>query len=442
MVEFTPDNFYTSITQSQVPTNTKSVSKLWKTAEVLFSNLNLFPSVPPTTDEYQLRNQRISTRLFISLLIILLTILFLYISLINITQTVNVKAPSIQEYTQLYNSYSQALTCECTQISINYEKFIQIQYTLHEVCYSDYVTQEWIDYLATSYGNSVPNSEDFRVTSTFIFQAMSAFCTLVNQTISNSLTQFYSSQYVSASVTPSNVFQLQTKAFISQFISSTRNEFLLSLVMIRNITQSNALFSGILTNYNSESANGVFVREPVWYGNCVCSSSATCITQSAIYDLVKGTLLFTVPGLYTGCYTIESLLQSNLQCFYNQTCINKLQSYFQASSVMNVTALDVSLSIQFLANSTVTDILDQLMVEEWNSSSIYENYYSECQPSRCSYTVTSKNDAIYIVTTLIGLVGGLITVLKLMVPYVIEFIMFSIKTCKGKPARIMPLVQA
>ncbi|CAF4377966.1 unnamed protein product, partial [Adineta steineri] len=138
--------------------------------------------------------------------------------------------------------------------------------------------------------------------------------------------------------------------------------------MIRNITQSNALFSGRLTYYAPYITAGVIARYPAMYGNCTCSYSATCITQSPIYNLLNGKRLFYVPGLYTGCYVIESLLQSSLQCFYNQTCINQLQSYFQVSSLMNVTALNASLSVQFLANSTIADVLDQLMVEEWNNS--------------------------------------------------------------------------
>ncbi|CAF4102018.1 unnamed protein product [Adineta steineri] len=422
MIEFTPDKFYTLITQSQyMPNNTKSVSELYYKAAFFFLNLNLFPSVPPTIDEHQLRNQRISTRLFIFLLTILLSILLLYTSLINITQTVNVKAPSVIKYEQLYNSYSQTLTCDCTEISINYQKFIGIQYTLHQVCYSDFVTQNWTNYLATSSGNNILGYTDFRLTSTFTFQALTTLCALVDQTISNSLIQFYSSQYVSAFVTPSNVFQLQTDAFISQFKSATRNEFLLSLAMIRNTTQSNALLSGEPLNFE------LFITEaehldyfPRSYDNCTCASSGTCISQSPIYDLVNvDNILFLVPGLYTGCYIIESLLQSNLQCFYNQTCIDTVQLYLGSSTLINVTALDISLSNQFLENTTVADILDRLMVEEWINSSMYGNYYNECQPSRCSYTVTTKNSAIYIVTTLIGLIGGLITVLKFVVPYLV-----------------------
>jgi hypothetical protein len=398
------------------------VQTLYQKSKLFFRNLNLFPSIPPTTDEYQLRNQRISTRLFIFVLTISLCILLLYTSLINITQTVNVKSPSTEEYSQLYNLQGQRLTCDCTQISINYQKFIQIQYTFHQVCYSDFVTQVWIDYLATLPGNSGIFYDTFRALSTFAFQALNTLCILVNETISNDLVQFYSNQYVSAFMTPSDVFQSQTKAFISQFISSTTNDFLLSLSMIRNTTQSNGLLSGQFTNYRlySDSNNDIFT-ESVWYGDCTCASSATCSYQYTVMNYPNFTQTFPVPGFYLGCYIIEALFQSNLQCFYDQTCIDELQSYLGSSTSLNVTALDISLSIQFFENSTIEDLLDQLMVEEWNSSGIYENYYSECQPSKCSYTLTTKNNVIYIATTLIGLIGGLITVLKLIVPRLVKF---------------------
>jgi hypothetical protein len=141
-----------------------------------------------------------------------------------------------------------------------------------------------------------------------------------------------------------------------------------------------------------------------------------CAYQSNIYDYPKLIVLFPVPGIYTGCYVIESLLQSNLQCFYNQTCINTLQSYFAFSSSKNITALDSSLLSRYLENSTIEDLLDELMVEKWNLSIMHDNYFNECEPRECSYTRQTKNNIIYIVTTIIGLIGGLTTALKLIVP--------------------------
>ncbi|CAF4131526.1 unnamed protein product [Adineta steineri] len=202
------------------------------------------------------------------------------------------------------------------------------------------------------------------------------------------------------------------------------NDFTLSFSTIRKTTQSNALLTGQLTNYylyQSSSSIDTFTY-PQSYGNCSCGSSATCTSQSRIMDYYSGTVYLYVPGIYIGCYIIESLLQSDLRCFYNQSCIDELQPFLASFSQMNVSALDKSLLVQFVQNSTIQEMMDELMIETWNSSIMYESYYNECQPSQCSYTVETKNDAIYIITTLIGLVGGLITVLKLMVPRVAKLI--------------------
>ncbi|CAF0766233.1 unnamed protein product [Adineta steineri] len=253
--------------------------------------------------------------------------------------------------------------------------------------------------------------------------------------------QFYSSQYVSASVTPLQVFQSQTQAFVSQFKSSITHDFLLSLSTIRTTTQSNNLLAAQFTNYYlyTQSNNYVTSRSEL-YGNCSCASSATCAYESPIYDS-SNNVLFTVPSIYIGCYIIEALLQSNLQCFYNETCINKIQSYFTYYLSMNLTTLDASLLVQFGMNSTIQELVDNLMVEEWNNATIYDGYYNECQPSKCSYSYQGKNDVIYIITTVIGLVGGLITVLKLIVPQVVRLIAFCIQGCTVKRNAVSPVIQ-
>jgi hypothetical protein len=388
------------------------------------STFNVFPSVPPTTDEYELQNERISTRLFIILLTIILTILLLYTSLVNVTKTVNIKNPTLVRYSQLYATYSQTLTCPCTTISINYEEFLHVEYSFHQVCNSIFVTENWINDLASSYGDITVYPEDFRSTGTYTFQGLSAFCALINRTISDSLTRFYLSQYVSASVIPLELFHLQTQSLIDQFILSTTNALLLSLSMIRGTTQGNGLLSGLQTNYllYGTNADETIFSSPQYYSDCNCETSPTCVEPSAMYDVDNADILFIVLGIYTGCYIIESLLRSTLECFYNQTCISTLQSYMVSPSTMNVIALNSSLPSQYFINSTIENLVDHLMVEEWNSSQMYDGYYDTCQPAQCTYTHQGKNDIIYIVTTLIGLVGGLITVLKLVVPRLVKLV--------------------
>ena len=431
------------INSFQVMNINERIRMLCQKSELLLQNFNLFQSIPPSTDEFQLRNQRISTRLFIFLLTLSMSILLLYTSLVTITQTVSVKTPTITQYSQLYSKYPQTLTCHCTKISINYDKILHVQYTFHQVCNSVFVSKYWTDYLSTSKGDYIVFFDDFRGTGTFTFQALNTFCELINQTISNRLTQFYSNQYVSESVVSSEIFQSQIQSLISQFRLSTTNDFLLSLSTVRDTTQSNALMSGILTNYELYTKTGsVYIFEyPQTYGNCDCTSSAMCAYQSLLYGKYKKTILFAVPGIYIGCYIIESLLQSDLHCFYNQTCIDQLQSFLFSYSPINATALDKSLSSRFLENSTIQELVDQLMIEQWNSTIMYDSYYNECQPSECIYTHQTKNSIVYIVMTIVGLIGGLTTAFKLIIPRMVSFIAFCIRKCRVRRGAVMPIIQ-
>ncbi|CAF1031674.1 unnamed protein product [Adineta steineri] len=234
-------------------------------------------------------------------------------------------------------------------------------YSLHQVCNSIFVSDAWIFYLAMTNGATL-YGDDFRVTSPYAFRALLMFCELVNNTIANNLVQFYSNQYFSRSVIPLALFEEQTEVKVFQFISSTTNNFLLSLQMIRETTQVNALFSGLQTNYQLYSSTGsgnVFVTAKT-YDGCSCSLSDTCIQQSSIYNYNTTTILFNVAGFYTGCNVIESLLQSNLECFYNQTCIDKLQNYLQSSPTY-VSALSSSLYSRYLETTIINDLLDNLM---------------------------------------------------------------------------------
>ena len=388
--------------------------------------LNLFPSIPPTTDNYELRNQRISTRLFIFLLILSLSVLIVYTSVITITETVHVNTPSLSHYSQLYSEFSQTLTCPCSKISVSNEKFLHINYTLHQVCNSTFVSENWISYLVFLSMNQIFSNTDFRTTSPLAFQTLSAFCQLVNETIATSLIRFYSNQYVSATVTPLQLFKTQTQSLIDEFISSTANSFTSSLRMIRDTTQSNGLFSILQTNYFNYgylSSDVIYiVQYPYAYGDCSCVLTDTCLAQSIIHDSYFYSVNFVVPGFYTGCYVIESLRRSTLECFYSQTCLDVLQPNISVSYSMNATALDSSLPSRYHTNSTVEELLNQLMVEQWFNASMFDSYYAECEPTQCTYTHESKNSAVYIVTTIVGLVGGLVTVLKFIVPWLVKLL--------------------
>ncbi|CAF1592593.1 unnamed protein product [Adineta ricciae] len=355
---------------------------------VFLKTYNFFPSIPPTQDQQQLRNQLISTRLFIILLTLSLTILLLYNSLITVTQTNTVTFPTITTYLQLYSEYPQSLSCDCKQISINHDKFLHITYTFHEICSSAFTTSRWLDYLTDARPHMILFRDDFRASSGIaVFQTLITFCDLSSETIENRLREFYSGQFVSASLLSSELFYLQIESLITQFISTTTNTFLLSLSSIRKMTQGNVLFSATLTNYEFVPlSNHYFLSNPYTYDNCSCSLSGSCFEPYPIFNgLDRTVILYTVPGMNAACYPVEAVLQSDLRCFYNQTCITQVQSYFNESSPMNVSALDPSLLGEFkiiekkdsccpLDNIHEQKLVDELyqILEEIATSSSYQ----------------------------------------------------------------------
>jgi hypothetical protein len=194
--------------------------------------------------------------------------------------------------------------------------------------------------------------------------------------------------------------------------------------MIRDTTQANALFSALQNNYRiyKRQNSYQFSTNPKIYGDCSCAFSFTCSIHSSIYQHPSEIPLYNVSGFYTGCYVIESLLQSTLECFYDQQCIDGLLRQISLTSRIEVTSLDESLRSEYFMNATIAELLNSLMIEEWNFSSSFENYYNECQPLKCTYTLETNNDMIYIATRLFGISGGLITVLKIIIPRLIKFI--------------------
>ncbi|CAF1341472.1 unnamed protein product [Adineta ricciae] len=388
--------------------------------------------MPSIVDQRQHRIKRISIGLGIFLFILSLAFPVYIIKIYfqnaivknNIPSTIRVSNPTLQQYFLLYSDYSETLTCPCTQPSMNYGKILEIDYILHPVCSSIFVSEEWI--LSFSDNNSPLFFDDFRMTASYAFQTLQTLCMLSQQTIENNLMKFYSEEYINLNILPPVMFQPNIELRVSKFMEFSKNDFLLSFTMIRKIIQANGLLSGLQTNYQFMAQNTEVHTISNIYNGCSCSVSPTCITQSMIYDVSSYTSLFSIPGFYTGCYVVESLLQSNLQCFFNQTCLDQLLSYI--STPMTVQALNESLLFEDFINSAIRNLTENLMVELINLSINYENYYEKCQPIFCSYvietpsTTETRNYTIYIIGLVIGIIGGVISILHLIIPTLVTLI--------------------
>lgn len=388
------------------------------------ADLNMFPSIPPSTNPRDILVQLISTRIFLIVFLLCFIILLTWISTITMDYTVTIRSPDLEKYRQLYEEHAQVLNCFCHNVSIEYKMLMNIHRSLHPICNSTFITDEWIMTIAKPIDSL--RVDDFRLLGPFVFQALRSLCELSQASIAIYLAQLYSAKFVSATVLPEYLFYARIKEIIDEFILSTTNNFLLSLRKISNTTQANAILSAIRTNYylyQYEQSKYIVSMWMPYDNGCHCGSSSKCITQSSIYEAYSVSSRWDVPGFYAGCFVLEALRQSDLRCLHNETCLQQLDVRLHPNRTMMVTSQILNHSKHFAPTSTVDNLINEMLVDRWGWDFSYDVYYDLCRPSTCFYKIIKRNDFVSIIAIMLGLVGGLSKSLKFMVPRLVRLIM-------------------
>jgi hypothetical protein len=268
---------------------------------------------------------------------------------------------------------------------------------------------------------------------------LSTLCILVSQTINDQLIPFYFTTLLTENVLSEETFVAITNASKDQFINTTKSLFQTSLNSLRTVIESNNIANQLETNYLLQALQQ---KNNQWYSfmigilyppdGCSCTIDSNCNTTTGIFSPVRKrhpsysiqeypymlpiplyriTRLFHVPGINVGCYNLNAVLQSNLSCLYNISCLSQLSTYLNDSlHPFNATALNVSNSSLL---PTVGELVEMLMVDEWLFNSSYDSYFTQCNPSTCTYTYTKQFDILFIITKVMGSIGGIVTILML-----------------------------
>jgi hypothetical protein len=378
----------------------------------------LFETEASWDDHNRRRYEIITTRIYLLLLTVAIMILVVYTAVTVHTESITEEKPSQSRFEELVSNprYSPTLDCPCENISIPYESFISISPHYHQICLSDFIVQNslWINLV-----HYVPSPvdypyDDYRRFVVPHFRLLFYLCTLANQTFTDALSIFYSNTLVSKRAQSRQAVKTQMEAALDQFHSSIPQTFMRTLNFIRQITQGNGLISSISSNWyilpmDVDEDVGLFVPRSYGDSNCSCGTNSMCVSSGVIDGSI-------VPGFLVGCYPLESLLQSTLECLYNITCINRLKKANQPSN-MTIHPLNSTLSFP---NVTVQSLMNVLMVDRWDSSIAYDHYYAMCAPLSCTYVITDQGNPIYIITTIIGLCGGLTVALEVIVPVLVK----------------------
>ena len=405
--------------------------------------LNLFNSY--TTNERQVRREIVTTRIYLILLPIILTILVIYSAQKELYHTVQVRNPSLDTYQRLLDAYPDTLSCPCSKLSIPYSTFVNLTPYSHTVCSSDFVSDRWLQYLYYDDASSYL-ALDIRSVSYTQFQLLHTFCESSKQAIVNAFASTFASAALINSrgmLSKSELVRIQVEAFTDDFIANIGSEQRRRRALFATVFDQNLLMPGLQTSAISfiDSTLNLKVKPveyypfyddtSLWYDPlCKCDTIPTCtvplgICSNSLYESEYANRLdiyekkescpTIINGFRSGCLPLNALLKSTLECWYNQSCLNNIMNSLPtANTSFNV--LQRSIFNRSTPTTFINTLIDNLMVEQWSTQINYSLYFAACHPSSCFYTYTERFSILYVVTTLVGLLGGLIKILHLLCP--------------------------
>ncbi|CAF2742866.1 unnamed protein product [Rotaria sp. Silwood2] len=403
-------------------------------------SLNLYNT--KSTNLIITRREIFSTRLFLITFAISLSIITIYNALTIHVRIETVKQPTQIEYEKLYKKYSNTLQCSCTQISIPYDTFLQVTPLFHQVCSSDFVSQQWIDF---TFDNTTSTMwpMDVRTSMSSMWQLLAALCNYVNDTLIDALNELTHRSMISSMLLAEEVLQTETQAVVDLIRQTTAYTSARSFIATDKITQASGLLTGLLTNAITElPADGWTTSTVLFTGQtryvqsgstsiCFCQSDRSCPMPGNLYlykswetyGLYNLTIIIaneTLSGIVVDCLPFQMMFASSLECFYNQSCLDIFLSAY--SERINVSILNKTISSRFLPETKIEYLAHDLFIEQIINKTIYESYYRQCFPISCTYTISCRSNVIYITTNIIGLIGGLSVALRLICLYSINFL--------------------
>ncbi|CAF0987059.1 unnamed protein product [Adineta ricciae] len=374
------------------------LEELLKTTKKSIIELNLFKD--SSCNDRQSRYSRYATRLYIILIIASLSILTLYNVTIQIVHHRTISNPSEHPYLNL-----DQLTCPCTSLSIPYSSFLTIQAQYHPICSSYLTTSQWIEFVRPKDLDQLV-SFDYDYNAATYFQILAMFCEQVKVMVDNTLDDFLQTQIVGSHLMHRELFEKQMIQLIRNWRESTANQFKRSINITQQTISINQAMNrlNIYYQYLSPSKKQV-ITEPRHYDNCNCAY-AECYTPMKIIHHRNDSDFFFIPNFFVGCYPVDALLKSTLECFYNESCNRKVHSYFTSSS-SGAWTFPALHSRSNSAGQSIQSIVNQLMVDSWSEDINFTSYYNSCAPNSCTIEYTGRYHILTIITTVSGLFSGL-----------------------------------
>ncbi|CAF0768516.1 unnamed protein product [Adineta steineri] len=420
-----------------------SLKSLYHSLHRKFIKLNLFHS--QSTDLTTVHREILSTRLYLVVLLISVFTLTLYTSINGLIKEKIVHSPSLAVYKKLQKQYPDTLQCPCTKLAIPYRTFVNVAPSFHQVCSSDFISQSWIDFTFKT-NTTFIWPMDVRTSLSAMCQLLAAVCSSSTKIIFDTLNDFSNLPLINSMILPEDILLIKTSTALDLTIQMISNSPMKLLSTFEKISIANGLVTGLSTNYalrtfnyrpggKAQSVIPAVVRYIAQGSNttCTCMHEGTCPISgsfylydmwetSGLYDLNKIIPNQTLSGIVVDCTPLQMVFASSLECFYNQSCVDLILSMY--AQYINISILNQIIPSRFMTTTNIKFLIENLFIEQIFNETLYDSYYKQCAPIHCSYTYSNKFDWIYVITILMSLYGGLNVVLRMMIPSVIDLILF------------------
>ncbi|CAF4164188.1 unnamed protein product, partial [Adineta steineri] len=329
--------------------------------------------------------------------------------------------PSFKLYEKLQRDHENALECPCSSIATTYNEFVKIDARFHEICSSPFASNQWHNNLIAGLVSnlSVYDDRDYRRFLSAHLQFLQGLCNISIESVSNTIDQFVSSLLITTQLLSKKDFNARINSQINLSQSNAPTTLGHFLFLIRNINHGNAIISKYGTNFQYiidcelQYSTHLFTKAIIYDDECSCGLSPLCTAQASF---IKSNSSEKIPiqGLKMGCIPSESFRASTLECFYNQSCLTLIQEYTNYKT--RIDPIISSNKSRFSINTSMTELIDHLFIEEWITNINYSTYFEKCLPLSCSYTYIQRFNLLYTITLLLSFQGGLSILLKWICP--------------------------
>ncbi|CAF3877861.1 unnamed protein product [Rotaria sp. Silwood1] len=398
-------------------------------------DLNFYKS--NSNDIETIYKERLSARLFISLLFIIMICIIIYSSLLLRTVNMTVRNPSEKKFKDIYDKYPNTLTCPCSYTSPQYSEFANFQVTVHEVCNSVFISQQWINEIYNANVSFIPSNDVRTVLSSF-WQLVRSFCGIINMSLDDAFSEFGSNNLLSLSAQSQQLLETKVKATLDFVINSTIINLKKNLAITRETISINEPISSLATNYFIYiSSVKVGVTPPIdidinatsFPDGCSCENLDGCLRSAVIFESDQRSNFENVSGIMFDCLPLDAALASSFECFYDSWCLSLIRNVSKA----NMRPEPLHIQSRFEHNTTLKKLLDELMIEQITMTVNFSSYYSICNPKYCTYSYIHRFDKLFIITFTASAFGGISAVLKFIAPFLIKlaYWIYSLKSRNG-----------